>query len=267
MLPVLDGMSEFWGMPNIKQLRNLFSPKIGNTNCSYVWIIVPFAVLGIISLIKERNKIAFSVAFSLFFVFSASFIGKWPLTGRLWLFLPVIIFIFTPIGFNFINNKIKYEKYIKRIKISLFSVMIIYLTINCLGYTVDKMYYETEEINPLISYIQRNIKEDEKLYVYPPAKPAFDYKNGYNSTKIGNVAKDNIIYGKDRNEWNEISAGNELHSILENKKTYLLFQHYSVGIDKGLSVLRNYGTLTEVMNVYDTPLYYFELTENKDKDY
>ncbi|MCL1947132.1 MAG: hypothetical protein FWF51_08300 [Chitinivibrionia bacterium] len=38
----------------------------------------------------------------------------------------------------------------------------------------------------------------------------------------------------------------------------LIFQHQWTGIDNGLNVLQNYGTLSEVMNVYDTPLYYFE---------
>jgi hypothetical protein len=76
-----------------------------------------------------------------------------------------------------------------------------------------------------------------------------------------------IIYGNNREEWNEEGIGNELRSILESKKTYLIFQHYWVGIDKGLSVLQKYGTLSEVMNVYDTPLYYFELDESKDRVY
>jgi len=39
-----------------------------------------------------------------------------------------------------------------------------------------------------------NIKEDEKLYVYPSAIGAFSYKNGYAVTKIGNVVNDNIIF-------------------------------------------------------------------------
>ena len=100
----------------------------------------------------------------------------------------------------------------------------------------------------------------EKLYLYRRARNAFRYKNGYNATKIGNATDNNIIYGKDIDEWNTDVLGNEVQSILENKKTYLLFYHHNRGIEGGLTVLRKYGTLTEVMNVYDTPLYYFERT-------
>jgi hypothetical protein len=125
------------------------------------------------------------------------------------------------------------------------------------------------EINPLISYVQRNIKGDEKLYVHPHAQLGFGFMNGYNTTKIGECMDDNIIYGIDY-YWNQGSLENDLQSILASRKTYLIFQELWWGwllIDEGcLSVLRNYGTLTEVMNVHDTPLYYFELDENKDRE-
>jgi len=256
--PEVDFMQESWGKPKIRQLPRIFYSATSNIDSSFIWLFTPFAFLGMFSLIKSKNKIAFSSALSLLLIFFASLMGYWPPISRLWLFLPVIILIFTPCGVDFIRRKIKYKNIVNIMEFLFFSIISIFLLVNCLKYTGDKMYMETEEINSLISYIQNNIKEDEKLYIYPEAKSTFEFKNGYNSTKIGNVTKDNIIYGKDRYEWNEDSMGNELISILENKKTYLLFQHYWVGIDKGLSVLKKYGTLTEIMNVHDTPLYYFE---------
>jgi len=265
--PVSDFMKAYWGMPHIWQLPKIFLDVSSETDSSFIWLFTLFVFLGIFSLIKSKSKIASSAALSLVFVFLASLMGYWPLTGRLWLFLPVIIFIFAPCGIDFIRRKTENKNVVDIMEFFLFSILVILLSVNCLKYIGDKMYKKTEEINLLISYVQENIKEDEKLYVYPQAKRAFEFKNGYNSTKIGNVAQDNIIYGKERNEWNENILGNELLTILENKKTYLIFQHYLVGIDKGLSVLRNYGTLTEIMDVYDTPLYYFELSENKEREY
>jgi hypothetical protein len=80
----------------------------------------------------------------------------------------------------------------------------------------------------------------------------------YPTAKTGSIAKNNIIYGGRREEWNEDSLGNDLRLILEHKKTYLIFQHQWTGIDRGLEVLQDYGTLTKIMSAYDTPLYYFE---------
>ena len=257
MSPVTEAMKTYWNN-YIIQLKILTQIKSILSNSLYIMLFVPISVFGIISLCKSKNKIAFSVILSLIFTFLASAIDYWPKTTRLWLFLPSIVLIFTPVGFNYLHNKIQHIKIIKTLEFIIYTIIISYFSVNCLGYTNAKMYHLKQEINPLIDYIQKNINDDEKLYVYPYAKYAFEYKIGYNVKKIGNTNNNNIIFGINTTEWNEDILGNELHSILEYKKVFIIFQHHYTGIDKGLEVLRNYGTLTEVMNVYDTPLYYFE---------
>ncbi|MDR2593565.1 MAG: hypothetical protein LBC87_02190 [Fibromonadaceae bacterium] len=269
--PASEFMKIWWG----KYFRNysivlrivrIFSIKDGGRGF-LVWFFVPFALLGIYSLCKSKNKIAWSVALSLLLVCLASSIGKWPLAGRLWLFLPAIVFIFTPIGADIVLNKTKNKKIMNAIEFSFLVVLALYLSI-CLECTKHRMYYPTTEINPLISYVQENIKDDEKLYVHGLTISPFLYKNGYNVTKIGNATDNNIIYGNMFNEWEaEVLGGNDIQSILENKKTYLLFANHLINknsrflTEKDLTVLQKYGTLTEIMNVYDTPLYYFERNE------
>jgi hypothetical protein len=256
MQPVSEFMKTYWD--NYDKKRNIagrimliFSAnKERSGYIFYFWLFVPFASLGIYSLCKSKNKIACSLILSLLFAFLASSIGKWPLNGRLWLFLPAIVLIFTPIGADIVLNKTKHRKIMSVIGLSILLIVTVYLSANCLRFAKHRMYFHRSEINPLISYVQENIKYDEKLYVYPVAIHAFRYKNGYNATKIGKVADNNIIYGKETND---------LHLILENKKTYLLFSHSNFDeIEGGLADLQKYGTLTEVLNMYDTPLYYFE---------
>jgi len=276
MQPVTEGMKMWWDNnwthSIILKIVRIFSSKEGSRGF-LVWFFVPFALLGIYSLCKSKSKIAWSVALSLSFAFLASSIGKWPLAGRLWMFLPAIVFIFTPIGAGIVLNKAKNKKIMNAIGFSFLVAFTLYLSVYCLEHIKHRMYLPTTEINPLISYVQKNIKDDEKLYVLVNAITAFRYKNGYNATKIGNATDNNIIYGKSTEEWYTDVLGNEMQSILENKKTYLLFAEYEQKpkpilfshlpneIENGLSVLRKYGTLTEIMNVYDTPLYYFERNE------
>jgi hypothetical protein len=215
MSPISDFMTSYWwdlGMPHADRLQYIFSPRVGNSNSPFVIYFVFFALYGIVSLIDSKSKIAFSALLSLFFAFLASLIGKWPYTGRLWLFLPAIVLIFTPIGIDFIHVRMKHKKIMNKIEFLLYSITIIYLSVNCLAYTEHKMYSPQQEINPLISYVQENIKEDEKLYVYQYAKAALDFKNGYNTMRIGNATKDNIIYGEDVNEWNENYGGGGVYS-------------------------------------------------------
>ena len=138
-----------------------------------------------------------------------------------------------------------------------FTAIIFSLAINCLGYIGHKAYFPKHEINPLIKYVRGNIKEDEKLYVYQDARCAFGFKNGYTETKIGNVNNDNIIFEASRSEWSENSMGSELNLMLKYGKVYLLSPNFD-HINNDLNVLRDYGTITEVLNIYNTPLYYFE---------
>jgi hypothetical protein len=264
MQPVSEFMKIYWD--NYDSNRNIIgrimlifsANKERSGYLFFIWLFVPFALIGIFSLCKSKNKIACSLILSFSFAFLASSIGKWPLNGRLWLFFPAIVFIFTPIGADIIFNKIKRRKIMSAIGFSILLAITLHLSVNCLSFAKHRMYFHRYEINPLISYVQKNIKDDEKLYVFCGATYSFNYKNGYNATKIGNAADNNIIYGKEFEDWYAGVLGNELKSILENKKTYLLFQNHDIEFKNGLVVLRKYGTLTEVINVYSTPLYYFE---------
>jgi hypothetical protein len=267
MAPAAELVKDWWRGESgetgtIGQILYIFSGvSRRNSDSSFIWLFVPFALAGVYSSVISKNKTAYSVALSLCFAFLASLTGKWPLVGRLWLFLPAIVLIFTPIGFDFI---VKSNKAMGKIGLKVMSGIIIYLLANCLSYTVgDKMYLYKQEVNPLIAYVQKNIKEDGKLYVYEGAEDGVRFKNGYKAAKIGNVTADNIIYGKHREEWKQEILGDELRSILGNDKVYLIFSHYPAEIDNGLAVLKLYGTLTEIMNVYYTPLYYFEKSAGK----
>ncbi|MCL1967319.1 MAG: hypothetical protein FWF67_05505 [Fibromonadales bacterium] len=247
----------------ITEVKGIFDSTVNKGfNSTWVYAFVPFALLGIYSLVKQRNKIAYSVTLSMFFAVLASSIGKWPLNPRLWMFLPAVILIYSSAGFDFIskiNNII-----IKRAVFFLF----LGITLNYAGYDLFLFKYGTyiyeQEVNPLIQYVKDNIKDDEKLYVYSVAVPAVKFKNGYNTLRIGKKAtRNNIIYGVNREEWNQNGLGPELISILNSRKAYLLFQHYShIGINPGLNVLQQYGKVTLVLNNDNTPLFYFKAHDN-----
>jgi len=279
---VADALTDFWGNPNgktgfITAIKNIFLAF--NINNSLVWALVPFALLGIYSLIKQKNKTAYSTVLSMFFVCLASSIGKWPLNGRLWLFLPAIVVIFSSVGFDLISKSNNIA--IKRVVFCLFLAITIYYSNFCLKTFSDKSdditifqpetdielnsvlrfrntHVYTQEVNPLIRYVEEHIKNDEILYVYPTATLAVKFKLGYTSGKIGQTDKDNVIYGNNGGEWNESKLGTELYTIIKSQKAYLLFQHYWHGIGPGIDILQEYGSVTPVLISYDTPLFYFE---------
>ena len=266
---VLGGMQSFWGSfaeenSLLKRLLTLFR-GINNSDASFLVILVPLALIGIISFIKFQNKIAYPVLISLVLVFAASFMGFWPLTGRLWLFFPAIVLIFTPAGIDFIHARITNKRITRLIEFSFFSAIVLFYAINTLGFTGNKMFFPGQEVNPLIYYVKNHIKDGEKLYLYSAS--TFGYKMGYSTTRIGNVHEDNILFSSDTNQWSHDRPGSELESILKHERVYLIFQHhlFGKGIANGLDILRNHGTITEILNIHDTPLYLFERHTTVDK--
>lgn len=262
MSPALDFMTEYWCEQRVKRstvaaVTAIFSPGL-ISGSALVWLFVPFALRGVYLLIKRKDKVAYSVALSLLLAFLTSFMGKWPLIGRLWLFLPAIVLTFSLVGLEFVLKGGK--RVVDMAVFCLFSIITVYYSISCLEKVKDRMYLDRQEVNPLILYVKEHIKSDEKLYVYSPAQYALKYKNGYTTGRIGNSDRDNIIYGVTTEEWNDTSLGigTELDTIIKSGKAYLLFQHHNTGINHGLTVLQKYGTVTEIMNYHDTPLLYFE---------
>ena len=265
---VSESLTNFLNNPDgktklVREVMNIFSSTVTHDfDSTLIYAFVPLALLGIYSLIKQKNKVAHSVALSMLFAVLASSIGKWPLNPRLWMFLPAIVLLYSSVGFDFIsksNNII-----IRRAVFCLFfGITLNYVYYACAGLNIFKegIYHDIEEVNPLIKFVKDNIKDDEILYVYNPTIPAFKFKNGYKSLRIGKSTRNNIIYGANREEWAKAELGPDLDSIIKSRKAYLLFSHQWMGIDPGLSVLAQYGTVTLVKETYNTPLFYFEVNE------
>jgi hypothetical protein len=265
MSPALGFMTGYWSDYAAKRsvvtsIAAIFSPGLITSN-ALIWCFVPLALRGIYSLVKGKDKIAYSVVLSVLFAFLSSFMGKWPLIGRLWLFLPAIVLTFSFVGLDFTSKGNK--KITVIVSFCLCSVITVYYTLSSLENLKDRMYLDKQEVNPLILYVKEHIKNDEKLYVYSPAQYTLKFKNGYTTGRIGDSDHDNIIYGITTDEWNDttLGIGTELDTIIKSRKVFLLFQHHRVGINPGLTLLQKYGTITEVLNFHDTPLFYFEARE------
>jgi hypothetical protein len=236
------------------------------------------AIAGLIISIYRKNRISLAVGTSLFLLLVASNFEKYPIVDRLNLFVYVIFIMYMSICLDIaksvtINIKSSITgRLILNIKTKWIGLLVIFLFIlintSYILFAYDGLYKDTHEANQLIKYVRLNIKDDESLYVYPLSKHVFRYKNGYDSNRIGNVAHDNIIWGRGGFYWSKNNQDDmsEFQIIAESKKCYLLFSHlweeegWRDNRD-GLEKLKQFGDVREVMVFQGTPLYYFTVRQ------
>ncbi|GHT78979.1 hypothetical protein FACS1894130_06580 [Spirochaetia bacterium] len=252
-----DDMVNFWeeskfnlfafSLSGIKTNVLLLYEMLGKRVCLYL----PFAIPGILISLKKKDKLTFVFVSALFLLLVASQMGKWPLSNRLWLFMPALNVIYLAVCFDaLLSRELAFFKTGSKYVVIFASFILLAANADFIKYTGDGMYLNGEEANPLIEYVQENIKDGEYLYSFSGVNGTLQYKNGYSATKIGNVQNDNIIYGG--NPLDDIDA------IIHAKKAYILLAHAVAGrTDLLIDALNAYGTLTPVLNAHDTPLYYW----------
>ncbi len=206
----------------------------------YFWLI-PFVVSlsGIVFMIKYQKYtlLYFSISPVILHLLLSS-VELYPFTGRFLLYIVPLIMLMYAFGlyylFDFLNKKI----------IRLPSLL--------LAFPVLVMFYpvyvsfpiEVEEIRKSLKYIEKNIKNDETVYVYYGAKMGYNFYKDANIIDINNTIIVGAYYRNEKSKLND-----ELSAL--KGKIWLLFSHvYPMGksdneekymvdylVDKGVELL------------------------------
>jgi hypothetical protein len=245
----------------IKNNVKIIYYMMGKRNCLYL----PFACIGFLFALLKKDKISIVVGFSALLLLVASNLEKYPIVDRLYLFFPVLNIIYMAFCFDMLKTiQLNDIKIPVKYGIPPLALIFVALNLNFIGFAGNSLYLKTEEANPLIEYVQNTIKDDEYLYSYVHANFVLKFRNGYDTSRIGDVSQDNIIYGQriwmDDPFWENISFefDEDLNRIVNAKKCYLLLYHHSPErTERFITQLRMLGNLEEVLSVHDTQLYYF----------
>ena len=218
-----------------------------------VFMVAFVAAAFLIGIFWEKNRYCMVTALGFLVTLFASYIHMFPVADRLWCFsFP----IFTILAFYAIDKMAVSNR--KAELVAVFLMFTLMLTNN--GILVyrhgENVYWEGEEANGPIAYVQEHIEEDEKVYVYYQSIPVTRYKIGYETDRIGDVATDNIIWAT--NTLDKEEAQGDIDKVLEQDKCYILASHAPAErINPLLDAAKEKGNLEIVMNEYNTPLYYY----------
>ncbi len=225
---------------------------------------------GSLLLIKRKFDFFWYSFLTVLFTLIASSIGSYPIEGRLLVFIIPVILIAIMCFVEVLADLVCF----KAIEVIIF-IGIIALNIGVLGFSnVNNVLRERQEATYLISYLNNNIEEDEKIYVFPNAVPIYEYmtgyEHGYNHFPQRVTESGQLIFGMKywelecepyvyKTTINEERLNENVEAIIKNEKVYILFYHQGGDAEYSLiSTLREYGSVRLVMDEKNTPLYLFK---------
>lgn len=231
----------------MKMIRRLFAT--GNEELRF--LLLALVVAALIWGIYEKNRCCNAMLIGFLLALFASSLYMFPVRDRLWTFsFP----LFAVLAFYFIDQMlIRPDGKRGEIFAVLLMVLLIWTNSGIKTFkNAEAVYWEGNEANPLIQYVEENVKEDEMVYVFYNSIPVVTYKNGYGVNRIGNVTKDNIIWGT------SVLAEADKELVAGQEKCYILTsQADGETIGPLLDYLSEQGTLETLLDCYETRLYYY----------
>ena len=214
-------------------------------------------IIGLISFFKNKRNVFFPLILPIAFLLLASILHRYPLKGRLLLFIIPIVIILIAQGAEEIRAKVNN------------SYSVIWLTIMAMLF-LHPVYYAAfylknpskgEEIRPVMEYVQEGYQRGDILYVYHRASPAFKYY----SEKYGFQKGDYIVGVWPGANWKNYIE--DLNRLYGNNRVWIIFSH----VDKGGDVddeefflyhLDSIGTRLDYFGAHNAAVYLYDLRKS-----
>jgi hypothetical protein len=267
-------------MENIKHDINLVKYLLKEPR-RLIWAL-ELCLLGFVVSLLEKNRTTIVAGLAVLLIVTASMFKSMPMEERLNLYMYVLIVLYMIVCLA--NIRINGNKFLSKFVPVIIGCLLIAKNMNFVNFTHD--FRIENEVNPLIEYAGEHIKDDEYLYSHIRSNFVVKYKTGYTG-RIGNdgEGKENIIYGQNVFDWMGAAFDrtavpgypwdilwdfgrdgvypNEIDRVIEAGKCYIIFSQtntpdFEAMTSYGLDRLGRAGSLTRLMNVHDTYLYYFQ---------
>lgn len=209
-------------------------------------------LIGCVSIFLKKRKEFFGLISPIFLTLLASALRKYPISGRLLLYIVPIVLIFVSEGIEHI-----------RIKTYNYSTIIVITLIGLLVFSplIDSSYhllkpYTKEEIKPVLSYIKKNKKSGDLIYIYYASRVAFRYyseRYGFNNNEY-------IVGVSSR--YNPQNYINDLNKLPESERLWILFSHvHQDGEGFFLNYLNSKGKIIDSFKAKGASVYLYDLNK------
>lgn len=219
------------------------------------YIIMIFLAAFAIWAIMKKNLYMMGIYLSFFVAAVASYLDKFPVNKRLWLFIYPFIAIILFAGLDDLIDR-KEKNHITTYTIGIIMLGMCVLNSGIRYYVhPENVYWPGYEVGLEYDYLLDHI-EDEWVYVFNPIIPEFAYVNNYNETKLDGTEYKVMLGTTPLGE--DYDCQNDLNLILESKECYIFMSDswdneslagelFEQGHEK--------GHLEMVYNDYATPLW------------
>ena len=200
---------------------------------------------------KARNRRLLTTPLMLALVASA--MHRFPVDLRLWVFsFPVVAILLVGLLCDAMDGRAAWPM----------AILMSLLVAGQFGiprhFVRDNVYWNGEELNPLLDYVQEHLQDGEWVYVTDRAIPGLKYHLGYDFERFGNDGRDNVIWGGDTWGKNpDLRA--DADRIEAAGKCWLVLVPVVRSKTGGLwARLERTGRIEKVFEFQGTPLYCYE---------
>lgn len=173
-------------------------------------------ILGCYSFLRKDKTVLMMLLLPLFLTMLASGIHKYPFGGRLLLFYVPISYLLVSEGLVFLIRK---SSYFYKIFGYVLLIIILWNPLTIAPKHLSYRMFYSEEIKPVLKYVQKHIKEKDIVYVYYGAKCAFNYyEKSYGLDKFDSVKGINS-----RKNWTKYKE--DLSKLKGQEKVWIIFAH------------------------------------------
>lgn len=264
--PVIDAgeMASYWAGNKFPMLfftkenrQKALSLIVNYLGCfgNYRYIVGFLSLVGLFGSLREKRKENIAILVMFLLALFASSLGFFPIQDRICLFAYPLLCI---VSYYSIDSLFKTGRIRTTVVGLLLCVLLIETAQGMRTYSVrDHIYRPGEEINPAIAYLEDNVNEQEKVYVYYHAQFAYEYKRDFNMS-IGSGV-DNVFLGTTFfNNSDREKVEKEIDYVSGQPRIYLLMQHLQAArINDLYAALRERGYLELIKNDHSTPLYFY----------